>query len=147
MKKTILAAVTASALLMPAAMTPALAQYNGFGSNGYNGHGGDHNNGGQWRGGDNNWDPSHDYRDDRRYRGHERRLGRNDQVYRGGDGRYYCKRNDGTVGTVIGAVGGGVLGNVIAGGHSRGVGTILGAIAGGVVGKSVDQNNAEVRCR
>ncbi|WP_369015560.1 glycine zipper 2TM domain-containing protein, partial [Serratia marcescens] len=37
---------------------------------------------------------------------------------------------------IIGAIGGGVLGNVIDGGHSRGVGTILGAIVGGVAGKS-----------
>ena len=48
---------------------------------------------------------------------------------------------------MVGAVGGGILGNVIDGGHSRGVGTILGALAGGLVGKSVDQNNAQVRCR
>jgi outer membrane lipoprotein SlyB len=48
---------------------------------------------------------------------------------------------------IAGAVGGGVLGNLIAGGHSRGVGTLLGAIAGGVVGKTVDQNNTQLRCR
>ena len=44
------------------------------------------------------------YRDDPRYE--ERRLGPNDEVYRGSDGRYYCKRSDGTTGLVIGAVGG-----------------------------------------
>ncbi|WP_010184808.1 glycine zipper 2TM domain-containing protein [Sphingomonas sp. PAMC 26605] len=92
------------------------------------------------------YDPSRYYRaDPTRYQ--ERVLSSDDRIYRGTDNRYYCKRNDGTTGLIVGAVGGGVLGNVIAGGHSRGVGTILGAIAGGVVGKSVDQNNAEVRCR
>ncbi|MBX9885887.1 MAG: hypothetical protein K2X68_13040, partial [Novosphingobium sp.] len=37
----------------------------------------------------------HYYREDnRRYR--ERRLSANDRVYRGQDGRYYCRRPDGT---------------------------------------------------
>ena len=74
-------------------------------------------------------------------------LSSDDRVYRGSDGQLYCKRNDGTTGLIAGAVGGGVLGNLIAGGHSRGVGTLLGAIAGGVVGKTVDQNNTQLRCR
>ena len=91
------------------------------------------------------YDPSRYYRDGSGYQ--ERTLSADDRVYRGTDGRYYCKRNDGTTGLIVGAIGGGVLGNVIDGGHSRGVGTILGAIAGGVVGKSVDQNNSQVRCR
>ena len=91
------------------------------------------------------YDPSRYYRNDSRYQ--ERVLTSNDRVYRGSDGQYYCKRNDGTTGLIVGAIGGGVLGNVIDGGHSRGVGTILGAIAGGAVGRSVDQNNSQMRCR
>ena len=85
------------------------------------------------------------YREDHRYR--EYRLGADDRIYRGNDGRYYCKRNDGTTGLVVGAVAGGVLGNVIDGGHSRSVGTILGAILGGAAGRSIDNNNSEVHCR
>ncbi|MFA6124606.1 MAG: glycine zipper 2TM domain-containing protein [Sphingomonas sp.] len=91
------------------------------------------------------YDPARYYRNDPRYQ--ERVLTSNDRVYRGSDGQYYCKRNDGTTGLIAGAIGGGVLGNLIDGGHSRGVGTILGAIAGGVVGKTVDQNNSQLRCR
>ena len=91
------------------------------------------------------YDPSRYYRNDSRYR--ERVLSSNDRVYRGSDGQLYCRRNDGTTGLIVGAVGGRILGNIIDGGHSRGVGTILGALAGGLVGKSVDQNNAQVRCR
>lgn len=91
------------------------------------------------------YDPARYYRNDPRYQ--ERVLTSDDRVYRGSDGQYYCKRNDGTTGLIAGAIGGGVLGNLIDGGHSRGVGTILGAIAGGVVGKSVDQNNSQLRCR
>ncbi len=91
------------------------------------------------------YEPSRYYRDGSGYQ--ERVLSSDERIYRGNDGRYYCKRNDGTTGLIVGAIGGGVLGNVIDGGHSRGVGTILGALAGGLVGRSVDQNNAQVRCR
>lgn len=85
------------------------------------------------------------HRDDpRRYR--ERKMSRQERVYRGQDGRYYCRRSDGTTGLIVGAVAGGALGNVIAPGGSELVGTVLGAISGGVVGRSVDRNR-DVRCR
>lgn len=83
------------------------------------------------------------YRDDRRYR--ERRLYDNDRVYRGENGQYYCRRSDGTTGLIVGAVAGGVLGNIIAPGRSDTLGTILGAIAGGAAGRAIDRN--DVRCR
>ncbi|WP_157073813.1 glycine zipper 2TM domain-containing protein [Sphingomonas soli] len=84
------------------------------------------------------------YRDDnRRYR--ERRLSRNDRVYRGQDGRYYCRRSDGTTGLIVGGVAGGLLGNLIAPGGSEVLGTVLGAAAGAAIGSSADRN--EVRCR
>ena len=75
----------------------------------------------------------------------ERVLSADDRVYRGNDGRYYCRRSDGTTGLIVGAAAGGLFGNVIAGRRSSTVGTILGAIAGGAVGASVDRN--QVRCR
>ena len=50
------------------------------------------------------------YRQDHRYR--ERRLADNDRVYRGRDGRYYCRRSDGTTGLIVGGVAGGVLGSI-----------------------------------
>lgn len=91
------------------------------------------------------YDPARYYRDGPNYQ--ERTLSSNDRVYRGDDGRYYCKRNDGTTGLIIGAAGGGILGNVIDGGHSRIVGTLLGGAAGALAGKTIDQNNSQVRCR
>ncbi len=91
------------------------------------------------------YEPSRYYRDDPRYQ--ERVLSNDDRVYRGGDGRYYCKRSDGTTGLIIGAAGGGILGNVIDGGRSRTVGTLIGAALGGLAGRAVDRNQAEVRCR
>lgn len=94
---------------------------------------------------ENGYDAARYYRDDSRYQ--ERTLSDNDRVYRGNDGRYYCKRSDGTTGLILGAAGGGILGNVIDGGHSRVVGTLLGGALGAIAGKKIDQNNAEVRCR
>lgn len=81
--------------------------------------------------------------DDRRYR--ERRLSARERVYRGQDGNYYCRRNDGTTGLLVGAAAGGVLGNIIAPGGSDLLGTLLGAGAGAVAGRAIDRNN--VRCR
>jgi uncharacterized protein YcfJ len=69
-------------------------------------------------------------------------MGRGDRIYRGGDGRYYCRRNDGTTGLVIGAVAGGLLGNAL-GGNT--LGTLLGAGGGALLGQSIDRGN--VRCR
>ncbi len=103
-----------------------------------------------WRRYDHNHpDPRYgDYRADRYYRqGNQpaRRLAANDRIYRGADNRYYCRRNDGTTGLIVGALGGGVLGNVIAPGGSKTLGTILGGGAGGLLGRSIDRKN--VSCR
>lgn len=83
------------------------------------------------------------YRDDPNYR--ERRLSRNDRVYRGENGQYYCRRSDGTTGLIVGGIAGGVLGNIIAPGGSKTLGTILGAIGGGAAGAAIDSNDA--RCK
>ncbi len=89
------------------------------------------------------YDPSRYYRPG----GQERVLAADDRVYAGNDGRYYCKRNDGTTGLIVGGAAGGVLGNLIAGGHSKTVGTLLGAAGGALAGRAIDQNSGEVRCR
>lgn len=93
------------------------------------------------------YDASRYYRDDPRYS--ERQLSYSDEVYRGSDGRYYCKRSDGTTGLIVGAIGGGVLGNVVDGGRNRVGGTLIGGALGALLGKSIDQNsgNSDVRCR
>lgn len=88
------------------------------------------------------YDADRYYRDDRRYR--ERRLSHQDRIYRGRDGRYYCRRSDGTTGLIVGAIAGGVLGNLLAPGRSETLGTILGAAAGGLAGREIDR---DVRCR
>ena len=92
------------------------------------------------------WDAARYYRrDDRRYR--PRRLYRSDWIYRGSDNRYYCRRDDGTTGLIIGGLAGGLLGNTIAPGGSKALGTILGGGAGALLGRSIDRNGGNVTCR
>ena len=91
------------------------------------------------------YDASRYYRDGPNYS--ERRLSANDEVYRGSDGRYYCKRNDGTTGLIVGGLAGGAAGNIIDGGRNRAAGTLIGGALGALAGKSIDQNNSDVRCR
>ncbi len=93
--------------------------------------------------GQRSYDASRYYREGSNYR--ERRLTRNDRIYRGSNGRYYCRRNDGTTGLIVGGVAGGLLGNSIAGRGDGLLGTLLGAAAGGALGNAVDRGN--VRCR
>lgn len=83
------------------------------------------------------------YRDGGYYK--PRTLRPDDRVYRGRDGRYYCRRADGTTGLIIGGLAGGVLGNAIAPGGSKTLGTILGGGAGALLGRSIDRDG--VTCR
>jgi hypothetical protein len=64
--------------------------------------------------------------------------------WRGSDGRTYCRRSDGTVGLVVGAAGGALLGRAVDRGYNRSTGTILGAAAGALLGREVARNR---RCR
>ena len=90
------------------------------------------------------WDPARSYsRNDRRYR--PRRLERSDRIYRGSDDRYYCRRDDGTTGLIVGGITGGVLGNIIAPGGSKTLGTIIGAGAGALIGRAID--DGDIVCR
>ena len=90
------------------------------------------------------YDAARYYREDPRYV--ERRLSAEDEVYRGSDGRYYCKRSDGTTGLIVGGAGGAVLGNVIDGGRNRAAGTLIGGALGALMGRAIERNN-DVRCR
>ncbi|WP_394652035.1 glycine zipper 2TM domain-containing protein [uncultured Sphingomonas sp.] len=122
--KIMLAALAATIATVPlAAPTPAQAQGRDY----------------RWQGDRQDWDASRSYRDGR-YR--ERRLTRNDRIYRGRDGRAYCRRNDGTTGLVIGGVGGAVLGNLVGGGL---LGTLIGGGGGALLGREIDRG--KVRCR
>jgi len=112
------------------------------GRGGYGGGGGGGGNYG-WKSG-NDWEPSRYYRDDSRYE--ERRLSAEDEVYRGSDGRYYCRRSDGTTGLVIGAGVGALIGRGIDTRGERTTGTVVGGVLGALVGREVERNN-DMRCR
>jgi len=86
------------------------------------------------------WDAARYYKhDDRHYRA--RRLGRNDWIYRGSDDRYYCRRDDGTTGLIIGGISGAVLGHIIAPGGAKTLGTIVGAGTGALIGRAIDEGD------
>ena len=142
--------LSAALIAMAIPGAPALAKDHGHHDNGHHygwskgrGHGMGHRY--DW----NRPDPRYGYYDAARsyrpggYR--ERRLTRYDRIYRGYDGRYYCRRSDGTTGLIIGGVLGGVLGNAIADGHSSTLATLLGAGGGALLGRSIDRGN--IRCR
>ena len=90
------------------------------------------------------YDAARDYRDGPQYR--ERVLTAEDEVYRGSDGRYYCRRSDGTTGLIVGGAGGAILGNVIDGGRHRTAGTLIGGALGAILGRTIERNQ-EIRCR
>lgn len=75
----------------------------------------------------------------------DERVSRGTRVWRGNDGRYRCRRGDGTTGLLIGGALGGVLGNGIAGRGDRTLGTILGVAGGALLGREIDRSNS--RCR
>lgn len=74
----------------------------------------------------------------------DRRLAYGDRVYRGYNGQYYCRRDDGTTGLIVGGAIGALLGNQLAPGDSQTIGTIIGAGAGALLGREIDRGG--VRC-
>lgn len=85
--------------------------------------------------------PAHGYHKKR----HAEPVYRNTRVWRGDDGRYYCRRSDGTTGLIIGAAAGALAGRAIDTRGDRALGTILGAAGGAILGRSIERGN--YRCR
>ncbi len=95
---------------------------------------------------DRGWSRGREYRDsryDRRY--YDEPVRANTRVWRGHDGRYYCRKDNGTTGLLIGAAVGGLVGHEVAGYGDRTLGAILGAAGGGLLGRAIDKGNT--RCR
>lgn len=113
---------------------PAMARDN------YRGYERGYDRGDYYRGGN-----DRQYRGDRYYRNNGYRDGgyRSQSNYRGGD-RYRC-RDNGTGGTIIGAIAGGLLGNEVAGRGDRTTGAILGAGVGALAGRAIDKSGGR-RC-
>ncbi|WP_416908243.1 MAG: glycine zipper 2TM domain-containing protein [Polymorphobacter sp.] len=75
------------------------------------------------------WD---DRRDDRRWNNRDQRR------WNGNGNRCY---DEGKGGTVIGAIGGGVLGNTVAGRGDKLLGTIIGGGLGALAGRAIDKSD------
>lgn len=99
------------------------------------------------------WDDWDDRRDRRRWRGRDRdrdwddgrRFRGRDRYWQGRDGRWRCRRDDGTVGLLVGAGVGALVGRQIDRRGDRTLGTVLGAVGGGLLGREIDRGGA--RCR
>ena len=76
--------------------------------------------------------------DRRDYRSYDRRDYRN---YDRRNYRNYRQCDNGTGGTVIGAIAGGLAGHEIAGRGDRTVGTIIGGAVGALAGRAIDKGN------
>ena len=71
----------------------------------------------------------------------------NGPTWRGRDGRYRCRRSNGTTGLIVGGAAGALIGREIDGGRNRTTGTVVGAVAGALVGREIQRGNSRRRCR
>ena len=69
------------------------------------------------------------------------------QYWRGNDGRYRCRKGNGTTGLLIGGAAGALAGRAIDSQGNRTTGTIVGAAAGALLGREIDRNRKQARCR
>lgn len=69
----------------------------------------------------------------------------NGRMWQDSQGRWRCKRPNGTTGLIVGAAGGALIGRAIDTRGERATGTILGAAAGALIGRQIDRSR--VRCR
>lgn len=67
------------------------------------------------------------------------------KVWQDSDGRYRCKRPDGTTGLIVGGAGGALVGRAIDTRGERATGTILGAAAGALLGRRIERNRTTCR--
>ena len=71
----------------------------------------------------------------------------NGPVWRDRQGRYRCRRGNGTTGLLIGGAGGALIGHALDGGRNHLTGTVVGAVAGALVGREVQRSRQARRCR
>ena len=84
-------------------------------------------------------------KDRRYYAARDQRINRDTRIWRGNDGRYRCKKDNGTTGLLIGGAVGGLAGHEIAGNGDKLLGTVLGAAGGALLGREIDRD--KYRCR
>jgi outer membrane lipoprotein SlyB len=69
------------------------------------------------------------------------------KVWRGADGRTYCRKSNGTTGLLVGGAAGALIGREIDNRGSRTTGTVLGAAVGALLGRHVQRNVISSRSR
>ena len=84
-------------------------------------------------------------KDRRYYASRDQRINGDTRIWRGSDGRYRCKKDNGTTGLLIGGAVGGLAGHEIAGNGDKLLGTVLGAAGGALLGREIDRD--KYRCR
>ena len=62
------------------------------------------------------------------------------RYWQGDDGRYYCRRSNGTTGLIVGGAAGALAGRAIDTHGERATGTIIGAAAGALLGREVQRS-------
>lgn len=99
-----------------------------------------------WYDDDDRWDrrDRRRFREGRRFR-RDQRIRRNTRIWRGRDGRFRCRRDDGTTGLLIGGVVGGLIGNELGRRGDKTLTTLLGAVGGAFLGREIDRDG--YRCR
>lgn len=91
------------------------------------------------------WAPAHGKRAKQAQQHRYYTSGNGIRYWEGDDGRYYCKRSNGTTGLIVGAAAGALAGRAVDTRGERATGTILGAAAGALLGREITRGN--VRCR
>ena len=71
----------------------------------------------------------------------------NTPVWRGDDGRYYCRKKNGTTGMIIGGAAGALAGRAIAGRGDNTIGVIVGGAAGALLGREIQRSSGRRTCR
>lgn len=100
------------------------------------------------------WAQAHGRRSHERYENYNRgddyqrnysRTENGINYWRGDDGRYYCRRSNGTTGLLVGGALGALLGRTVDRRGDHATGTILGAAVGALLGREVERGRS--RCR
>ena len=80
-----------------------------------------------------------------RHYARDQRVNSNTRIWRDNDGRYRCKKDNGTTGLLIGGAVGGLAGHESAGSGDTLLGTVIGAAGGALIGREIDRD--KYRCR
>ncbi len=67
--------------------------------------------------------------------------------WKGKDGRWRCRKPDGTTGLIVGGVAGALVGRTIDTRGDRTLGTLGGAAVGALAGREIERSGSRRRCR